>query len=133
LSGSGDPVRRRRVHHLGLLRPGRRLSEVCRRLQAEPHRNLVVRIPVPSRLAGEECPMTRLIVRRLAVSIVILIIVSRLVFLATLVLPGDPARAILGQQATPERLAALREQMHLNDPIWQRYLSWLGGLFVGNF
>ncbi len=77
--------------------------------------------------------MTRLIVRRLAVSVVILIVVSLLVFLATLVLPGDPARAILGQQATPERLAALREQMNLNDPIWQRYLSWLGGLFVGDF
>lgn len=77
--------------------------------------------------------MTRLIVRRLAISVVILIIVSLLVFLATLLLPGDPARAILGQQATPERLAALRAQMHLNDPVWQRYLSWLGGLFTGNF
>lgn len=77
--------------------------------------------------------MTRLIVRRLAISVIILIIVSILVFLATLLLPGDPARAILGQQATPERLDALREQMHLNDPIWQRYLSWFGGLFVGNF
>ncbi|GAB3559294.1 ABC transporter permease [Spelaeicoccus albus] len=77
--------------------------------------------------------MTRLIVRRLAISVIILIIVSILVFLATLLLPGDPARAILGQQATPERLHALREQMHLNDPIWQRYLSWFGGLFVGNF
>lgn len=77
--------------------------------------------------------MTRLIVRRLLISIVILIIVSILVFLATLLLPGDPARAILGQQATPARLDALREQMHLNDPIWQRYLTWLGGLFVGNF
>ncbi|GAB3267680.1 ABC transporter permease [Arthrobacter pigmenti] len=56
-----------------------------------------------------------------------------LVFVATLLLPGDPARAMLGQQATPERLAALREQMGLNEPAWLRYFSWLGGLFVGDF
>ncbi|OFI39310.1 peptide ABC transporter permease [Arthrobacter sp. SW1] len=77
--------------------------------------------------------MTQLILRRLATSVLILLAVSLLVFIATLLLPGDPAQAILGQQATPERLAALREQMHLNDPVWQRYLSWLGGLAVGNF
>jgi peptide/nickel transport system permease protein len=77
--------------------------------------------------------MTQLILRRLATSVLILLAVSLLVFVATLLLPGDPAQAILGQQATPERLAALREQMNLNDPIWQRYLSWLGGLIVGDF
>jgi peptide/nickel transport system permease protein len=77
--------------------------------------------------------MLGLILRRLSVSAVILLIVSILVFVATLLLPGDPAQAILGQQATPERLAALREQMNLNDPIAERYLSWLGGLFVGDF
>ena len=77
--------------------------------------------------------MTQLILRRLATSLLILLAVSLLVFIATLLLPGDPAQAILGQQATPERLAALREQMHLNDPVWQRYLSWLGGLGVGDF
>ena len=76
--------------------------------------------------------MTQLIFRRLATSLLILLAVSLLVFIATLLLPGDPAQAILGQQATPERIAALREQMHLNDPVWQRYLSWLGGLGVGN-
>lgn len=76
--------------------------------------------------------MKQLILRRLATSVLILLAVSLLVFVATLLLPGDPAQAILGQQATPERLAALREQMHLNDPVWQRYLSWLGGLFVGD-
>ncbi|MBB2997025.1 ABC transporter permease [Paeniglutamicibacter cryotolerans] len=74
----------------------------------------------------------KLLVRRLLVSLVILFAVSLLVFVATLLLPGDPAQAILGQQATPERLAALREQMNLNDPVWQRYLSWLGGLLTGN-
>ncbi len=77
--------------------------------------------------------MLSLILRRLSISAVILLIVSLLVFAATLLLPGDPAQAILGQQATPARLEALRAQMHLNDPFAFRYLRWLGGLFVGDF
>lgn len=77
--------------------------------------------------------MMPIILRRLATSVLVLLAVSVMVFVATLLLPGDPAQAILGQQATPERLAALREQMNLNDPFWQRYLGWLGGLFVGDF
>ncbi|WP_406632156.1 ABC transporter permease [Amycolatopsis sp. WGS_07] len=76
--------------------------------------------------------MTRLIVKRLLVSLVVLWLVTLLVFVATLLLPGDPARAILGQQATPERIAALQHQLHLDEPVWQRYLSWLGGLFTGD-
>lgn len=76
--------------------------------------------------------MTRLIVRRLLVSLAVLWLVSLLVFVATLLLPGDPARAILGQQATPERIAALQHQLHLDLPVWQRYLDWLGGLFTGD-
>jgi len=77
--------------------------------------------------------MLGLILRRLSISAVILLVVSMLVFVATLLLPGDPAQALLGQQATPERLEALRAQMNLNDPFAQRYLHWLGGLFVGDF
>ncbi|WP_182347339.1 ABC transporter permease [Tomitella gaofuii] len=77
--------------------------------------------------------MARFIAKRLAISVVILFLVSVLVFIATLLLPGDPAQAILGQQATPERLAALREQLNLNDPVVQRYLEWLGGIFTGDF
>ncbi|WP_037368138.1 ABC transporter permease [Amycolatopsis orientalis] len=76
--------------------------------------------------------MSRLILKRLLVSLVVLWLVTLLVFVATLLLPGDPARAILGQQATPERIAALQHQLHLDEPVWQRYLSWLGGLFTGD-
>ncbi|WP_326835736.1 ABC transporter permease [Amycolatopsis rhabdoformis] len=76
--------------------------------------------------------MTRMIVKRLLVSLVVLWLVTLLVFVATLLLPGDPARAILGQQATPERIAVLQHQLHLDEPVWQRYLSWLGGLFTGD-
>ncbi|HEY3712013.1 MAG TPA: ABC transporter permease [Amycolatopsis sp.] len=76
--------------------------------------------------------MTRLIVKRLLVSLAVLWLVTLLVFVATLLLPGDPARAILGQQATPERIAALQHQLHLDEPVWLRYLDWLGGLFTGD-
>lgn len=77
--------------------------------------------------------IARLIGRRLAVSVLILFVVSMLIFFATLLLPGDPAQAILGQQATPERIAAIHEQMNLDDPAWKRYILWLGGLFTGDF
>ena len=77
--------------------------------------------------------MIRMILKRLLISVFILIAVSIVVFAATLLLPGDPARAILGQQATPERIAALHEQMHLDRSPVERYLLWLGGLFVGDF
>ncbi|ANY10434.1 ABC transporter permease [Pseudonocardia sp. HH130630-07] len=76
--------------------------------------------------------MTKMIVKRLAVSVVVLFVVSLLIFGATLLLPGDPARAILGQQATPERIAALTEQLGLDRPAWERYFSWLGGVLTGD-
>ncbi|MGH3519735.1 MAG: ABC transporter permease [Haloechinothrix sp.] len=69
--------------------------------------------------------MFRLIARRLLTGLVILWAVSVVVFLATQALPGDAAQAILGREATPERLAALREQLHLGEPILSQYLAWL--------
>jgi len=73
-----------------------------------------------------------MITRRLVASIIVLWLVSLLVFVATLMLPGDPARAILGQGATPERIAALRAQLHLDQPAWEQYTHWLAGLFHGD-
>ncbi|MCI2417685.1 ABC transporter permease [Saccharopolyspora sp. K220] len=73
--------------------------------------------------------MTRLLVKRILLGVVILWAVSVVVFLATQALPGDAARAILGREATPERLAALREQLHLDEPMWLQYFSWLGNIF----
>ena len=76
------------------------------------------------------------ILRRLLLGIVVLILVSILVFLATQAL-GDPARAILGRNATPASLAALRRQLHLNRPVFQvialnlAYLA--GGIIVIEF
>lgn len=77
--------------------------------------------------------MTKMILKRLLISVFILIAVSVVVFAATLLLPGDPAQAILGQQATPERVAALHAEMHLERSPVERYFLWLGGLFVGDF
>ena len=76
--------------------------------------------------------MTRLVLRRLALAVLTLWLVSLLVFAATLALPGDAAQAILGREATPERLAALRDQLHLDEPVVTQYLKWLGGILTGD-
>src|SRR5215468_10471318 len=72
------------------------------------------------------------ILRRLLLGILVLVLVSVLVFLATQALPGDPARAILGRTATPDSLAALRRQLHLDQPVLQQYWTWVTGLLRGN-
>ncbi|MCI9889838.1 ABC transporter permease [Micrococcales bacterium 31B] len=74
--------------------------------------------------------MTKLILKRLLAGVIILFVVSLIVFWATQALPGDAAQAILGKEATPERLAALRQQLNLNDPVVVQYLHWLGGLLT---
>ncbi|TIR95946.1 MAG: ABC transporter permease, partial [Mesorhizobium sp.] len=58
--------------------------------------------------------------------------VSVLIFAGTQILPGDVAQAILGQSATPESLANLREQLGLNQPAYIRYFHWLGGVLTGD-
>ena len=72
------------------------------------------------------------LIRRLALGVVTLWVVSVIIFAATQALPSDPARAILGRNATPESLAALRATLHLNRPVLNQYLSWLDGLLHGN-
>ncbi|MDP6412916.1 MAG: ABC transporter permease [Arenicellales bacterium] len=76
--------------------------------------------------------LTALIGRRLLIGVFILLIVSALVFAGTEILPGDVATAILGQSATPELVALIRERLGLDDPVYLRYLHWLGGLVTGN-
>jgi peptide/nickel transport system permease protein len=75
---------------------------------------------------------TRLVLRRLALGILTLWLVSLLIFAATLALPGDAAQAILGREATPARLHALRLQLHLDEPVVTQYVKWLGGILTGN-
>lgn len=78
-------------------------------------------------------PVLRMIMRRLALGALTVFIVSVVIFGATELLPGDLARELLGQSATPETLAALREQLGLNDPAPVRYWNWLSGALVGDF
>jgi peptide/nickel transport system permease protein len=63
----------------------------------------------------------------------VLLAVSLLTFLIASLLPGDLAYVILGDQATPETVAALRRDLGLDQPIWWRYLSWLGQVLQGDF
>ena len=76
--------------------------------------------------------VTRLVIKRLAISIVTMWAVTVMVFVGTEILPGDVAQAILGQSATPETLAGLRSQLGLDRPAYVRYLSWLGGFTRGD-
>ncbi|MEA2227613.1 MAG: peptide/nickel transport system permease protein [Solirubrobacteraceae bacterium] len=70
----------------------------------------------------------RLLLRRIGLGILTLWLVSLIVFAAVVALPGDAATAILGREATPDRVAALREQLHLNEPVVTQYLQWLKGI-----
>jgi peptide/nickel transport system permease protein len=74
--------------------------------------------------------MLSLVAKRIVTGLIILWLVSVVVFLATQALPGDAAQAILGREATPERLAALRAQLHTTDPAIVQYGKWLAGLLT---
>jgi peptide/nickel transport system permease protein len=77
--------------------------------------------------------MLGFVARKLPYLVSVLIAVSLLTFLIASLLPGDLAYVILGDQATPEKVTALRHEMGLDQPIWWRYLGWLGNVLVGDF
>ncbi len=77
--------------------------------------------------------MTRYLLKRLSAGLVTLFVASIVVFSVMEILPGDPAQLMLGMEATPDALNALRQQMGLDQPILVRYLGWIGGLLVGDF
>lgn len=76
--------------------------------------------------------MTRLILNRLAMSIVLVLVSSIAIFILMALVPGDPARTILGANATEDAVAALREQMGLDKPLPLQYLDWLAGAVRGD-
>jgi peptide/nickel transport system permease protein len=76
--------------------------------------------------------MWLVVLRRLGLGIVTLWVVSVLVFVGTEILPGDVAEAILGQSATPEAVAAIRDQLNLDRPALVRYVDWLTNLLRGD-
>jgi len=71
--------------------------------------------------------------RRFLTAIVSVLLASVVVFSALLAVPGDPAEVILGLNASPEALTALRHQLGLDEPPAQRYVQWLGGILHGDF
>jgi peptide/nickel transport system permease protein len=77
--------------------------------------------------------MVRLIVNRLLLSVVLIVVSSIAIFLLMSLVPGDPARTILGANATPDAVARLREQLGLNQPLLAQYGSWIGGVVRGDF
>ena len=77
-------------------------------------------------------PILKLVAQRLSLGILLLFAASALLFGLTEILPGDAAQAQLGQSATPENLANLREEMGLNRPALTRYAEWIGGILTGD-
>jgi peptide/nickel transport system permease protein len=76
--------------------------------------------------------MSKFIFTRLALGVLSLFAVSLLIFIATEILPGDVASAVLGQGATPETLAAFRIELGLDRPAYVRYLEWFTGAIQGD-
>lgn len=72
------------------------------------------------------------ILRRLMQLVPVLIGISVVVFLIMAMLPGDPALSILGPYATPDSLASLRAELKLDQPLWRRFLGWLGNVLQGD-
>lgn len=77
-------------------------------------------------------PILKLVAQRIALGLLLLLAVSAVIFLGVEALPGDTAQAILGQSATPQALANLREKMGLDQPALYRYVHWLGGVMTGD-
>ena len=77
-------------------------------------------------------PILKLVVQRIALGLILLLAVSLVIFLGTEALPGDTAQAILGQSATPEALANLREKLGLTLPAHVRYMNWLWAALHGD-
>lgn len=78
-------------------------------------------------------PIGRLIVRRCALGLLTLLVVSFLVFFATRILPGNAANAVLGADATPQRVQVLEKQLGLDKSVPVQYWDWLKGVLTGDF
>jgi ABC-type dipeptide/oligopeptide/nickel transport system permease component len=76
--------------------------------------------------------MIRYIVRRMLLAIPTLLAVLTVIFFIVRVAPGDPATAALGDYASAEAVAALRERMGLNEPLWKQYVTFLADLARGD-
>ena len=76
--------------------------------------------------------MTQYLARRGLYLLVQLLVVATVVFLLLRLVPGDPARAILGETATEEQVARVRHQLGLDQPIYRQYVSWMADVLRGD-
>ena len=76
--------------------------------------------------------MGKFIARRLLLLVPILLGLTLLIFIFTRLLPGDPATTLLGERATPENIALVRESLGLDKPLHEQYLQYMGGLLQGD-
>lgn len=77
--------------------------------------------------------MLVLIARRLGILVLSVLVASVVVFVVLRIVPGDPAVTLLGTRATPQAVQQLRHTLGLDAPLWKQYLSWIGGMFRGDF
>ena len=77
-------------------------------------------------------PRKRFIIRRIVLTIPVLLAMSLFVFLMIRLVPGDPVRTMLGFRSTDENVAVVRAQLGLDRPIVEQYLSWMGGILQGD-
>jgi peptide/nickel transport system permease protein len=77
--------------------------------------------------------MTLYVLRRLALLLVAIVVASVVIFLLLRLMPGDLARVVGGTQASPERIAAIREDLGLDRSLVRQYLDWVGGILHGDF
>ncbi|MFW5712195.1 MAG: ABC transporter permease [Spirochaetia bacterium] len=70
--------------------------------------------------------------KRLGFTLLTILAMSILIFFLVEIMPGDVAQTVLGQSATEESVAALRDRMGLDDPLHERYLRWAGGFIRGD-
>jgi peptide/nickel transport system permease protein len=77
--------------------------------------------------------MTVYLIRRVGFILLTMLLASIVIFAATQLLPGDPAQVMLGQFATPEAVANLREELGLNRPVYVQYLDWLTSFVQGDW
>ncbi|WPZ14406.1 ABC transporter permease [Nitratireductor rhodophyticola] len=77
--------------------------------------------------------MTAFVLKRLGFAVITLFAVLTIVFFIVRILPGDPAMAILGDQASQEALVALRARLGLDQPLYIQYVQFLGGVIVGDW
>ena len=76
--------------------------------------------------------LSGLVIKRIAMGVLTMFVISVLIFVGVEALPGDLATAILGQEATPETVAQFRKELKLDEPPVKRYFLWLGAFMRGD-